>query len=342
MHVTVATEGTALTLARAVGMPADRAVTGDEVERATAAELQGLLARNVVCSRARPEHKLRIVEALQARGEIVAVTGDGVNDAPALKKAEVGVAMGRRGSDVAREVADIVLLDDDFATIVAAVEEGRTIRENIGKFLRFLFATNLAEVAVVTGGWVAADLMVLRDSGGALLLPVTAAQLLWINLETDGAAALALGVDANPGVLDRPPRPASVPILDRRSVGFVLAAGAGLSCAAAWLLVVQERAGVDPAEIRTAVLLLLALGQLALAYPARGPGKRLRRNRPLLLATFGAAALPMLLLGIPALRKVFAISWLGPGTATAVALLVLAALGVSVLASRLLLRRPRA
>jgi hypothetical protein len=140
-----------------------------------------------VFARVAPEHKLRPVEMLKEQGEIVAVTGDGINDAPALKRADVGVAMGQRGSDVAREVADVVLIDDNFATIVAAIEEGRNIYENIQKFIRFFFSTDLALILLMTAGLGLAFVLGMKDPQGAtFLLPLTAVQLLWINFVADG------------------------------------------------------------------------------------------------------------------------------------------------------------
>src|SRR6185436_19732996 len=135
-----------------VGIPPGRVITGLDLETLSPAELLHAVREVNVFARVSPEDKLRLVEALKASGEIVAVTGDGVNDAPALKRSDVGVAMGQRGSDVSREVADLVLLDDNFATIVAAIEEGRNIYENVKKFIRFLFSTNLAEVLIVVIG----------------------------------------------------------------------------------------------------------------------------------------------------------------------------------------------
>ncbi|BDG26250.1 haloacid dehalogenase [Thermus thermophilus] len=255
---------TALAIARRVGIPAEVVATGEEIGELSDEELLEV----DVFARVRPEDKLRIVEALQKAGEVVAMTGDGVNDAPALKRADVGVAMGQRGSDVSREVADLVLLDDNFATIVAAIEEGRNIYENIQKFIRFVFSTNVSLVLVIALGMVLAVLAGLRDAAGHLLLPLTALQVLWINFVTDGPPALALGLDQNPGVLSRPPRPKDSPLLDGSSVRFILLTGslkAGMTLA---LLLLLPR-WLDMGAVQSAVFHFMAIGQVFFAYPAR-------------------------------------------------------------------------
>ncbi|MEB2286143.1 MAG: cation-translocating P-type ATPase [Myxococcales bacterium] len=207
---------TAVAVARELGIAVGgRVVTGAEIDRWSDDALAAAAGEVAVYARVDPEHKLRIVRALQRCGAIVAMTGDGVNDAPALETADIGVAMGLAGTDVAREAADIVLADDDFATIVAAVEEGRAIFANLRKFLRFLLATNIGEVLVMFFGVVGARGLGLdAATGGELLLPLLATQLLWINLVTDSAPAFALGLDPpDPALMDAPPRPRGEPIV---------------------------------------------------------------------------------------------------------------------------------
>jgi Ca2+-transporting ATPase len=198
---------TAAAIARELNITEDeRAITGAELEKLDDEALERTVRECSVYARVNPEHKLRIVDALQKNGDIVAMTGDGVNDAPALKTADIGVAMGITGTDVSKEAADMVLTDDNFASIVAAVEEGRSIFANIQKFLRFLLSSNIGEVLTVFLGVVLAGVIGLTAGGeGALVLPLLATQILWINLITDGAPALALGLDpADPEVMNRP------------------------------------------------------------------------------------------------------------------------------------------
>jgi Ca2+-transporting ATPase len=298
--------GTARTVARTVGIADGTVVTGAELDGLSPDELRRVVRDADVFARVGPEHKLRIIATLQAGGDVVAVTGDGVNDAPALKRADVGVAMGLRGSDVSREVADLVLLDDNFATIVAAVEEGRSTYENIQKFVRFLFSTNLSELLVVTLGAGAAFLLDLRDAAGRLFLPLTAVQLLWINLVTDGAPALALGFDRNPGVLRRPPRDPAAPLLDRASLRFVALSGGAKALIALALLALVPRWLHQPPEVAaTAGFLFLAAGQLLFAYPARHTDVHPPPNWILHATIALSLAVQPLTVLVPALRAAF-------------------------------------
>jgi Ca2+-transporting ATPase len=206
---------TAAVIAQELGVSDDgRVITGAELDALSEDALARTVAEVSVYARVNPEHKLRIVDALRRTGAIVAMTGDGVNDAPALKRADIGVAMGITGTDVSKAAADIVLADDNFASIVAAVEEGRAIFANIRKFLRYLLSSNIGEVLTMFVGVLLADRIGLRVEGDGVVLPLLATQILWINLVTDGPPALALVVDpAEDGLMHRPPRPAGEGVL---------------------------------------------------------------------------------------------------------------------------------
>lgn len=294
--------GTAQAIARRVGMAGDQTMTGAEIDRLDDAALQLAVGHISVFARVSPTHKWRLVQALQNAGEFVAMTGDGVNDAPALKRANVGVAMGQRGSDVTREVADLVLLDDNFATIVGAIEEGHSIYANIQKFIRFLFSTNLALVLLVVLGAGIAHVLNLRDSNGMLLLPLTAIQLLLINLIADGPPALALTLDYNPGVMTQPPRPPKSSLLDRASLRFVLDSGVVKAAIGGRLLIGLPLAGYGLGLTRTAVFLFESLAQLVFAYPSRHLGHPPRRNWILHLVMLATVALQLATIMLPSMR----------------------------------------
>lgn len=284
---------TALSVARRVGIAGPRVITGADLDLLGEPALAAALDETDVFARVRPEQKLRLVEALQARGEIVAMTGDGVNDAAALKRADVGVAMGLRGSDVSREVADLVLVDDHFATIVAAVEEGRGIYRNIQGFLRFLLSTNLSEVVLVAGGTFIALAMGLRSDAGDLLVPLTAAQILWINLITDGPPALALAFDRSPGVMREPPRPPGAPLLDAASARFVMGVGIVKAAMGLGVLGLVPAVGYSPEVARAVTFHFMAVGQLFLTYASRPTAERPPHNWALHLAVAGGVAIQM-------------------------------------------------
>jgi len=290
---------TALAIAHQIGIPGVRVLTGEDLADYEGHTLRDALTEVNVFARVRPEQKLLLVESLQAQGQIVAMTGDGVNDAPALKRSDVGVAMGQRGSDVSREVADLVLLDDNFATIVSAVEEGRGIYENIQKFLRFLFSTNLSEVLLVAGGAVVAFLIDLRDETGGLMLPLTAAQILWINLLTDGLPALALAFDRTPGVMQQQPRPAGSPLLDPPSVRFVVGVGCMKALLALAVLGVLPTFGYSLEATRATTFHFMAIGQLFLTYPTRHTWMRPLTNRYLHAAVLGGIGIQLAAASLP-------------------------------------------
>jgi len=226
---------TAQAIASELGIikPNDRVLTGGELTKMDADALRKVVGTVSCYARVSPEHKLLIVQALKKNGNVAAMTGDGVNDAPALKSADIGVAMGITGTDVSKEAADMVLTDDNFATIVSAVEEGRGVFSNIRKFLRYLLSSNIGEVLTMFLGVVFAGVIGLRaEEGELLVLPLLATQILWINIVTDAAPALALGVEPVTGdVMGRSPRKRSERVIDRPMwigiffVGLVMAIG---------------------------------------------------------------------------------------------------------------------
>ena len=293
---------TAVAIARSVGIDSETVMTGDQLDKLSNAELAVKVKSVDVFARVSPENKLALVEAFKANGETVAMTGDGVNDAPALKRADVGVAMGQRGSDVSREVADLVLLDDNFATIAAAVEEGRGIYANILKFIRFLFSTNVALVLLIAIGVAAAALFNLRDEYGNMLVPLIAVQLLWINIIADGPPALALGIDRNPGMMSQRPRPASYPLLSGTDVRFILVAGFLKGGIGLFLFFLLPVLGYSGTSTQTSLFLFESLAQLAFVYPSRRITATTISNRTLNIIIVASVVLQILTITVPGLR----------------------------------------
>jgi calcium-translocating P-type ATPase len=232
---------TALAIGRTLGLPADGAVTGPELEAAGDAELAARVRSADVYARVAPEHKLRLVRALQAQGEVVAMTGDGVNDAPALRQADIGVAMGRGGSAAAKEAADMVLADDDFGTLRAAIEEGRRVYDNLVKALSFVLPTSLGQALII-----AVAVLAFPTQGGEPLLPVEPVQILWINLIVAVALALPLAFEAaEPDLMRRPPRDPRAPLLDTPMIVRTLVVSVTLTAVALTLFALERARQLD-------------------------------------------------------------------------------------------------
>jgi Ca2+-transporting ATPase len=253
------------------------ALTGVDLDKLDEAGFAAAVRTTSVYARVSPIHKLRIVDALQADGHIVAMTGDGVNDAPALKAADIGVAMGITGTEVTKEAAKMILADDNFATIVAAVREGRAIFDNIRKFLRYLLSSNMGEVLTVFLGVVGASIIGLDSAsgGGQLVVPLLATQILWINLVTDSGPALAMGVDPETdAVMARPPRGKQDRAIDGRMWRGVVALGLVMALAALLTIDILLPGGLIEGtssleEARTAGFTVLVLAQLFNSFNAR-------------------------------------------------------------------------
>jgi len=301
---------TALNIARDLGIADEKrqgeqqVITGQQLAEMPVEELEAHVRDISVYARVSPEHKVKIVEAVRDQGEIVAMTGDGVNDAPALKRADIGVAMGITGTDVSKEASDMVLLDDNFATIVRAVEEGRTIYENIRKFLRYTMSSNVGEILV----------MLLAPLTG-LPIPLNAIQILWINLVTDGLPGLALSVEpAAPDTMDRPPHPPGESVMARGLGTYILWVGPlmGIVALLPEFLAVAGIGGLalGSEAYTTMVFTTLALAQMGNALAIRSDRLLLAQlglftNLPLLGAVVLTFLLQMAVVYVPFLQGVF-------------------------------------
>jgi magnesium-transporting ATPase (P-type) len=312
---------TAARIAEDLGLaePGAAAVTGLELGRISDEQLRATVRERSVFARVAPEHKLRLVDALQANGELTAMTGDGVNDAPALRQADIGIAMGITGTDVSKEAADMILADDNFATIVRAVREGRGIYDNIRKFLRFLLSSNIGEVLTMFLGVVLGGVLGLAAGGDeAFAVPLLATQILWINLLTDTFPALALGIDPPaPDLMERPPRRRGERVIDREMQVGIAVVGAVMAAVALFALDLKLPGGLvegsaDLTEARTAAFTVLVLAQLFNCLNSRSdrasafPG--MFRN-PLLWGAMGLSLLlQVLVVGVPLLNRAFSTS----------------------------------
>jgi Ca2+-transporting ATPase len=278
---------TALAIARELGIAREpaRALTGQGLDDLSDDELPAVVDDISVYARVSAEHKLRIVRAWKARGQVVAMTGDGVNDAPAIKAADIGIAMGITGTDVTKEASDMVLTDDNFASIVSAVEEGRGIFDNIQKFIHYLLASNASEVLLMLiaalVGWPA---------------PLTAVQLLWINLVTDGLPALALGVEPSErDIMRRPPRPPREPVITRHGGLLILIHGLLIAAVGVTAFAFTYGRGEDIHRARTAAFCTLAFTQLFFSFACRSRSRTLPElgpfSNPYLFGAIAASAL---------------------------------------------------
>jgi Ca2+-transporting ATPase len=297
-------------------------MTGAQLDALSDEKLKDVIEDTAVFARVSPEHKMRIVDALQANDEVVAMTGDGVNDAPAIKRADIGVAMGITGTDVAKETADMVLTDDNYASIVAAVEQGRIIYSNIRKFVFFLLSSNVAEIMIIFLATLA-----------GLPAPLTAIQLLWLNLITDGAPALALAVEkGDPDIMEQPPRAKSEPIVNRSmmlglgiqtiaqtgavltafALGLIwhLEAGAAVVGNPIVYLIQHDWRGVDVQTAETMAFVTLSLCELFRAYTVRSERASLFQigvfsNRYMQYAVGLSIVLLLLVCSVPFLQPIF-------------------------------------
>jgi len=293
--VTGDNELTALAIGKEIGFiqKDEEVITGEELEKITDAELERLIVKTRIFARAKPEDKLRLVNVLKKLGYIVGVTGDGVNDALALKRADVGIAMGDTGTDVAKEASDIVLTDDNFSTIVGAVEEGRRIYDNIRKAITYLLSGNLSEISLVFF----ASLL-------GMPIPLLPTQILWINLVTDGLPALALASDrTNTNLLKNKPRDPNAPLLEKNQFLFILIVGFSLSFFLIGLFHILLGSFTQKYS-QTIIFNILIFSHLLLAFVIRG--KSFFRKNPLLIfSTIATIVMQIAITTVPFLQNIF-------------------------------------
>jgi Ca2+-transporting ATPase len=291
---------TAMAIGRELGMPASEEYTiaGQEIEKMSESELDEIVKKKTIYARVSPEDKVRIIKAIKKKGHIVAMTGDGVNDAPALQIADIAIAMGITGTDVAKEASDMILADDNFATIEAAVEEGRGIYDNIKKSIRYLLSCNVGEVLTIF-------LATLAD----LPLPLLPIQILWMNLVTDGLPALALGMDtADPDIMQRPPRDPKENILSRRALLFIFIVGAIMSLSVLVIYVFELQN--NPLKAQTIAFTTIILAQMFISLSSRSERHTLKKigfftNKILLVAICAAVLLQVFVIYTPFLQPIF-------------------------------------
>jgi calcium-translocating P-type ATPase len=277
------------------------ALTGQELDRLDDQAFAEAVRATSVYARVAPKHKLQIIDALQADGNVVAMTGDGVNDAPALKSADIGIAMGVTGTEVTKQAANMILADDNFATIVDAVREGRGIFDDIKKFLRYLLSSNMGEVLTVFLGVVLAGVIGLTGTDEAVVLPLLATQILWINLVTDSGPALAIGVDPETeDVMARPPRALSDRVIDARMWASVLEVGAAMAVVTLLTIDIYLPGGLiegthELDRARTAAFTVLVFCQLFNCFNARSDTMSAFRHMFVNRWLWGAIALSVVL-----------------------------------------------
>jgi Ca2+-transporting ATPase len=294
---------TAEAIARDIGLvtPGGLVITGAELDRWSDEQLAAQADRLDVCCRVSPQHKTRIVEALKARGHVVAMTGDGVNDAPALKRANIGVAMGITGTDVAKQTADMVLTDDNFASIVAAIEQGRIIYSNIRKFVYFLLACNVGEILIVFGAMLV-----------GMPLPLRPVQLLWLNLVSDGAPALALGMEkGDDDIMEQPPRSPREHVINRDMAVGIAVVGLvdAIAVLGVFFLALQRYPGQLQAA-QTIAFVTLCCSELLRAFTARSEYHSIFSigvfsNRWMAWAVAASFLLVLLVVYVPVLQPFF-------------------------------------